>query len=119
MKIALKKLNPIWWFLNDHDKKAPIDFRPGSYGILRELLWLLRNPLHNFTFFIIGISDKPFVIRGLFPSNVFNPNGGWKYHFVIYKKLKLPFISYCNKVQFYIGWRERGNFGISLRRKNG
>ena len=111
----MKKCFPVYWILNDDDKRAPNWYRPNSYGIVREILWLLRNPFHNLTFYVLGVADKKFSVRGEYREHVVNPNGGWKRQTVIYKKLKLPFISYAGqKVKFYIGWRERGNLGFKL-----
>ncbi|MCB1111289.1 MAG: hypothetical protein H7A37_06425 [Chlamydiales bacterium] len=98
--------------------------------INKALRWNLRNPLHNFCFYVIGsahcqnsevtlleISPQRFCIgryrscNGVnFPSDcssLFIALHGWK-----------PFISlrikHCphRSSDFYIGWRERGNFGI-------
>ena len=110
----MKKCNPLYWLLNDDDKRAPGWYMPDSYGIVREIRWLIRNPLHNLTFYVLGIADKAFLIAGEYPWDVFNPNGGWKRHRVVYKKLRLPFISYIGKIKLYIGWRERGNLGFKL-----
>ena len=110
----MKKWNPIYWFLNDDHKRAPDDYMPDEYGIFREIAWLCRNPLHNFTFYVIGVADKDYTVIGIYPESVFNPEGGWKWHIVKYKWVRLPFISYIGKIKFYIGWRNRGNFGIKI-----
>lgn len=110
----MKKVNPLYWLLNDDDKRAPDWYRPDSYGIAREIMWLVRNPFHNLTFYVLGIADKEFIVKGDYPTHVFNPYGGWKRHVIIYKRFKLPFISYIGKIKFYAGWRERGNLGFKL-----
>jgi hypothetical protein len=76
--------------------------------------WWCRNPLHNLFFHVLS-APKPFTSFGAYPMDVFNPLGGWNrvtrygsnqktYHFISY-------IGWC---KFYIGYRERGNFGIKL-----
>ena len=63
----------------------------------------------------MGIADKEFIRGGRHPKEVFNPNGGWNWAACRYKCVWLPFISYQRgRFKFYIGWRERGNFGIKL-----
>lgn len=83
--------------------------------------WWVRNPFHNLTFHVI-CPKSPFTREGSFPKDVFNPCGsGWN-RCVITSATgkKFPFISYIGWCKFYIGWRERGNFGIklTLNRKN-
>ena len=109
-----QKINPIWWLGNADDPLPPDWYRSGQNEVKRRVMWMLRNPFHNFTFYVIGVADKPFKVSGLYPTKVFNPMGGWKRHVVIYKWLKLPFISYSGKCRFYAGWRELGNFGLKL-----
>ncbi|MFA6543540.1 MAG: hypothetical protein WCS99_03890 [Limisphaerales bacterium] len=105
-----QKWNPIWWFGNVDDPEPPDWYRPGSP--CRRPLWQLRNPLHNFTFYVIGIADRPFTRTGRFPDAVFAPDGGWNWAVAGCKWVRLPFISYNGEWwRFYLGWRERGNFG--------
>lgn len=105
-----QKWNPIWWFGNVDDPEPPDWYRPGSP--CRRPLWQLRNPLHNFTFYVIGIADRPFTRAGRFPDAVFAPDGGWNWAVARCKWVRLPFISYNGEWwRFYLGWRERGNFG--------
>jgi hypothetical protein len=105
-------------FGNDDDWPPPDWYMPGKSMWKRKFMWLLRNPLHNFTFYVIGIADKEFTTTGRFPNDVFNPAGGWNWFVCEYKGMGLPFISYMGKsIKFYIGWREKGNFGIKLTRR--
>ena len=79
--------------------------------------WRWRNPLHNFTFYVVGIADKDFKRAGKHPAAVFNRNDGWNTAVCKYRWLRLPFVSYKKgKFKFYCGWRERGNFGFKLAR---
>lgn len=106
----MQKWNPLWWFGNVDDPEPPDWYRPGSTG--RRLLWQLRNPLHNFTFYVIGVADKPFARSGRFPQAVFAPKGGWNWAVTKHSWVRLPFVSYNGEWgRFYLGWRERGNFG--------
>ncbi len=107
---VMQKWNPLWWLGNVDDPEPPDWYRPGSAN--RRWLWQLRNPLHNFTFYVIGIADKPFSRTGRFPAAVFAPEGGWNWAVARHKWVRLPFVSYHGKWgRFYLGWRERGNFG--------
>ncbi len=115
-----KKLNPIYWFGNDDNPEPEAWYRPDSRW--RKVLWYFRNPLHNFTFYVIGVADRTDRSRiGNYPASVFHPDGkGWVKCWTLLAKpkwLKLPFISYIGpKVKWYFGWRERGNFGLKLTR---
>jgi hypothetical protein len=110
-----QKWNPIWWLGNADDPRPPDWYRPGSQA--RSLLWQLRNPLHNFTFYVIGVADEDFLRYGSEPGDVFSKDGGWNWAIIQRGWLRLPFVSYQGKrVQFYALWRERGNFGLKLNR---
>ena len=110
-----EKFNPLWWFGNADEPDPPESYRP--HDKYRRLKWHLRNPFHNFTFYVIGLADKSFVRSGRYPEVNFAPRGGW--NFVISRRtwLPLPFISYCHGVKgfhFYCGWRSGGVFGLKL-----
>lgn len=103
------KLNP---FGNYDDPKPPVDLWQGQAQWWRWVKWhFIRNPLHNFTFYWIGLADKPYLRRC---NEVFSSIGKWN--------IILPFISYQGKrVYWYFGWRgDRSNFGIKfvIRKKN-
>ena len=108
-----QKVNPVWWFGNADEPVAPDWYRPGKCG--RNARWHLRNPCHNFTFYVIGIADKEFIRVGRNPTNVSNPHEGWNWAVCHYKWLRLPFLSYHRGgFQFYCGWRNAGNLGMKL-----
>lgn len=95
--------------------------------------WWLRNPLHNFTFYVIGSADRqnsaftvlkigdkgcallcknrrkatefPFYHGGIYIAF----HGGKPY-----VSMRLP-ITGKRCLNFYFGWRCRGNFGIKLQ----
>jgi hypothetical protein len=111
-----EKMNPVWWLKNADDPVPPDWYRPGEKG--RALKWSLRNPFHNFTHYVIGVADKPFVRSGRYPRDISNPHGGWNFAVTKYKWVRLPFISYRRgRFEFYLGWRVRGNFGIKINFK--
>jgi hypothetical protein len=110
---ASQKLNPLWWFGNADDPLPPESYRPGKR--CRNFMWHMRNPCHNFDFYIVGIADKTFLRAGRFPDRVSNPNKGWNWAVCRYKRWRLPFIDYTRaRFEFYCGWRANGAFGIKL-----
>ena len=108
-----QKWNPVWWLGNADDPVPPDWYRPGQG--MRGALWQLRNPLHNFTFYVIGMHDKDFVRRGKAPGAVFHPGGGWNWAVIEKGWMRLPFVSYeGRRIRCYALWREKGNFGLKL-----
>lgn len=83
-------------------------------SIKTKVLWWLRNPFHNLMFYVVpfGFCNKEFTRIGT--VGVFKETGGWGWALLKYKYWRMPFISYYGIIKFYIGWRERGNFGIKL-----
>ena len=107
------KWNPVWWYKNSDDPQPPANYKPNDKR--RDLKWQLRNPFHNFTFYVIGVADKKTVRSGRYPKEAFNPRGGCNVAVTKHKLLRLPFVSYCRGKKgfhFYCGWRPRGNFGF-------
>lgn len=110
-----QKWNPVWWFGNADDPVPPDWYRPGQG--MRGALWQLRNPLHNFTFYVIGVHDKDFVRLGKQPGKVFPEGYGWNYAVIERGFLRLPFVAYQGRhVRWYALWREKGNFGLKFHR---
>lgn len=107
------KLNPIWWFENADEPIPPAWFEPDAK--LRGLRWFARNPFHNFSRYVIGMSDKKYIRSGRYPREISNPNGGWNFAVAQRHCVPLPFVSYRRgKFEFYFGWRVRGDFGIKI-----
>ena len=107
------KWSPKFWLGNQDDPVPPDDYRPGDRHRVQK--WYFRNPTHNLTFYVIGVADKTFRRTGRYPDQVFNPRGGWNWTVCKYKWVRLPFISFGRKsFRFYLGWRERGDFGGRL-----
>jgi len=110
---VLQKFNPVFWFGNLDDPEPPEWYRRDDPA--RTGKWYRRNVLHNFTFYVIGIADREFEHTGRFPGQIFHPKRGWNWTVCRAGWLRLPLISYKGRrVVFYIGWRERGNFGLKL-----
>lgn len=111
---TLDKANPVFWFGNIDDPNPPDWYLPGNS--LRRPMWLhVRNPAHNFMFYVIGVADKDVARSGRYPEVVFNPYGGWNNCVTAKGRMRLPILSYQRGwFYFYFGWRERGNFGIKF-----
>jgi hypothetical protein len=113
VKGGAQKWNPVWWLGNADTTEPPDDYRPGQKN--RRTLWYWRNPLHNFTFYVIGVADRDFARYGKEPDGVFAREGGWNWAVIRLGWIRLPFVSYKGKhVRFYMLWRESGNFGLKL-----
>jgi hypothetical protein len=108
-----EKFNPLWWLGNADEPVAPSWYRPNEK--MRTFLWHLRNPLHNFNNYVVGIHDKESVRSSRYPRGLSKPSGGWNFAVSKYGHLRLPFIDYHRgKFEFYFGWRVLGNFGIKM-----
>jgi hypothetical protein len=111
-----QKSNPVWWFKNNADPIPPDWYRPGKKT--RTTTWYLRNPFHNFDYYVIGVADHETVRSGRCPEHNMNPRGGWNIAVTGYKRLRLPFVSYeRHGIAFYLGWRESGSFGAKFNFK--
>lgn len=103
-----------------------------SIGIGKAFAWTLRNPLHNFCYYVIGsagrINDEFTILkmnRKSIQTFQYSPVaktvfGGrfTSFYFGVhnYKPLISIRLAYgsCWKSDFYIGWRDQGNFGIKF-----
>ena len=114
-----KKLNPWWWWQNVDDPEPPTWFNAHQREWERRLWWYLRNPLHNFHWYVIGKADHSFWLYGIRPEqNWVEPPGRWNWFVAfVYGWLPLPFVSYNgSSVEWHLGWKGVGNFGAALRR---
>lgn len=112
------KINPVWWWKNIDDPVPPKWYEPNKKEEGRKLDWQWRNPFSNFCNYVIGVADKDTHRSGRYPKSVGNPYGGWNIAVTRYYFIYLPFVDYRAKsvhFEFYLGWRERGNFGIACR----
>ncbi|MFN4173668.1 MAG: hypothetical protein ACK4HV_00995, partial [Parachlamydiaceae bacterium] len=98
--------------------------------------WWIRNPMHNFCFYVIGSADKVNdeitllkISKKGFDSLSYKPVGDTVFadkgtSLFIALHGKKPFISLRlgsenRSFDFYMGWRERGNFGLKCRMRKG
>jgi hypothetical protein len=120
-----KKLNPVWWFLNDDEPDPPSWQLPGKPYLVRQLSWYARNPLHNFGKYVLGVCDRNYTVTGTAPvyvtvwSDIDPSNTGWKASTIRIGWVRLPFVAYENEyVIWYAGWQWSGFFGLKLNIKN-
>lgn len=122
-------------FGNDDDgifgEEPTADFRkcsPPSVG--KALAWAYRNPTHNFCFYVIGSAGRvndEFTLLRLTPhyqeAFVYRPQAttvfaGKRSSLYLALHGGKPFLSSrivwsnTREGRFYIGWREKGNFGV-------
>lgn len=127
-----------WAILGNDDDGIFGEAKKSNYGynkpigVLRAIKWTARNPFHNFCFYVIGDAyrqNDEYVIAK------FSPEGTEAFRH--YEKAKTvfcsknssfffcfhgckPFISFRVRInkektcEFYLGWRERGNFGVKF-----
>jgi len=107
-------------------------YHPGQpRGVKKALYWWARNPLHNFTFYVIGSAHRAngeLDLLRIAPRHlsfgrfrcpgrtVFATERGSGLYFALHGgkpfiSLRLAYSRY-RRGDFYIGWRERGNFGL-------
>jgi hypothetical protein len=126
-----------WAFIgNDDDgaygeKPSAGNWTNEKIGPKRAFMWWMRNPMHNFTFYVIGSAHKKNSEVTLLKFSEDGDNDFFSYHskgktvfagkgtsFFLGFHGGKPFLSlridYGRRFDFYIGWRERGNFGIKL-----
>jgi hypothetical protein len=115
-----KKINPLWWFLNDDEPVPPAWYLPGKPAWLRWPAWYLRNPLVNFADYVVGVCDRNYAVTGVAPVDVPVwadmpvPALGFKWSF-IRTTIPLPFVSYTGtRVLWYAGWKHTGDLGFKF-----
>ncbi|MFT4172833.1 MAG: hypothetical protein QM639_09765 [Rhodocyclaceae bacterium] len=111
-----RKIN-LWWaiFGNEDDGYAPPGFEVARPQWQRAVLWWLRNPAHNLTFYVLGVVDRDRWIEGEHGTDVHAPGGGWLTCVTRVGRLALPFVSYQSAhIKAYAGWRPAGAFGIKF-----
>jgi hypothetical protein len=120
-----KKLNPIWWFLNDDEPDPPDWHLSGKPYLVRQLSWYKRNPLQNFGKYVVGVRDRNFTVVSTAPVYATNwsdvdPNKtGWKLSTIHLGWLRLPYVSYEDEhLIWYAGWQWSGFFGFKFNIKD-
>lgn len=99
-------------------------------NFMTALQWTLRNPLHNFCFYVIGSADctnSAWKVLEITPEHTttfgYQPVAdtvfaGKHSSLLLAFHGGKPFLSICwewsqhHQTKFYLGWRCRGNFGI-------
>ena len=110
---AWQKFDLVWWLENSDEPVPPAWYLPADRH--RVMKWHFRNPFHNFSFYVIGVADKPTTRSGRYPDHVSNPHGGWNFAVTRRRMIFLPYISYQHSpLAFYLGWRKRGDFGLKI-----
>jgi hypothetical protein len=119
-----KKLNPVWWLLNDNEPDPPDWQLPGKPYLIRQLSWYLRNPLQNFGRYVLGVYDRNYTVIGTAPvyttnwSDVHPGKIGWKTSTIHLGPLRLPYVSYEDEyLLWYAGWQWSGFFGFKFNIK--
>jgi len=120
-----KKLNLLWWFLNESESVPADWYHPQQNFCFRLLSWYLRNPLQNAGNYVFGVCDRNFTVRGLAPAMLTTyddlecPATGLKWSIIRLGRLRLPFVSYVSeRFLAYAGWQPNGFFGFKLNLKN-
>jgi hypothetical protein len=114
--LGVPKVNPKWWFENS-DEPLPWWWKYGEPEDERKRTWLMRNPLHNFTNYVIGVADRHTHRIGINAHSVWNDKGPvnlavTRAGYLIY----LPMLSGRGRwLEGYFGWRTSGSFGVALR----
>jgi hypothetical protein len=120
-----KKVNPVWWVLNDDEPDPPDWQLPNKPYLVRQLSWFVRNPFQNFGNYVVGVHDRNYTVIGMAPvyatswSDVGPHKQGWKTSTIHLGALRLPFVSYENdQILWYAGWQWSGFFGFKFIVKN-
>jgi hypothetical protein len=116
-----KKLNLVWWFLNEYETTPPDWYHPEQSFLLRLPSWYLRNPFQNAGNYVFGVCDRNFTVRGVTPAmwisrdDLDPPCTGFKWSIISLGCLRLPFVS-CAGGRFlaYAGWQPNGFFGVKF-----
>lgn len=117
-----QKLSPVWLLVaNDDDGYFGDEkWRAGRAKTLRlAVVWWLRNPAHNLTWYGIGVADRERVTTGRWGGAFHRPGGGWLTCWTDVQVgrlwLALPYVSFVSPhVKAYAGWRPSGAFGLKL-----
>lgn len=113
---GIPKLNPKWWIENSDDP-LPWWWKPDAPLDERKRTWMMRNPFHNFTHYVIGVADRHTHRVGIKARSIWNDGGSFNASVTRAGPLiYLPMISNRGKfLEWYFGWRESGNFGAAMR----
>ena len=97
------------------------EYEPGRPLWLRRVMWWGRNPLHDFTFYVIGFAGREIRSWGSGDTGATLQEG---LHWAVRRPkgwpILLPYLSYQRtgrkrRVLLYVGWRPQGAFGLKAR----
>lgn len=109
------KIQPWWWLYNSDEPSPPAWYKPELPQWQRVLRWYIRNPMMNFTNYVIGFSDRNYWVWGQVPVDITDWNDigmhGFKFSILKLKSfLWFPYISYSGQsVLWHVGWQPGGN----------
>ena len=117
-----EKLNLYWMFIDNDDDGIYGDdnWRAGREKNLKLAWeWYKRNPVHNLTWYVLGVADRERTVSGEYGNAFHKPGGGFLYCWTDVSiggiPVSLPFVSYISPhVKAYFGWRPSGAFGPKL-----
>ena len=72
--LGIPKVNPKWWIENS-DEPLPWWWKYGEPTDERKRTWLMRNPFHNFTSYVIGVADRHTHRIGINAHSIWNDKG--------------------------------------------
>jgi hypothetical protein len=127
-KPFLRKLNVIWWFMNDEEQKVSDPsaawYHPEWPEWRRWLYWnVFRNPLQNLSAFVLGVQDKNYTVYGkahaltVQRNDLDPPEYGVQWAILRGVDLTIPraFISYSGtRLVWYAGWQPSGFFRLKF-----
>jgi hypothetical protein len=110
-----------WWWMNDDDPGPPDWYHPEWSSLRRWLTWhAIRNPLHNFAHYVLGVKDRNFTVIGTGPTTDKLDIGelGWCWN-VIQRGPEIfiprPYVSHTGHIlSWHIGWMWDGAFGCRI-----
>lgn len=112
-------MNP---FGNIDEPAPPAWYLPTRPQWWRVLCWYARNPLHNFTHYMVGLTGQEFELihhwAGDGDRDGFADRGGWLL-VELRRRTRATryFVSYAGRVHFYAGWHPAsGKLGFRLTR---
>ena len=118
-----KKFDPVWWFENDDDPQPPAWYHPEWSEWRRWLTWhAVRNPGHNFMFYVLGVQDRNFTVWGKTPvlETDAADSGQYGSRWCVIQPgrevwIPRPYFSWTGTwISFHFGWNAPGAFTFRL-----
>lgn len=126
---AWKKLNPLWWPLNDFERMPPAWYLPQRPLWWRAAFWWFRNPFHNVGRYVLGVCDQNYwvvITRRDGYEHVVRDDGGHEDYLVGWERgyidlpsgARLPWLAWGSlrpiPTKFYAGWQPTGFAGLKF-----